>query len=78
MTHPAFTTTLSADELDVIQATADVWRSRGYGRTADNLLAIAGLAAPAQPPQQVLVPAPRLAPVTDLSTYRHLRHGGAA
>lgn len=50
MAHPAYSTTLSEDELDLIQATADAWRSRGYGRTADNLLTIAGLSAPIPQP----------------------------
>lgn len=76
MTQPAFSSTLSADELDVIQATSEVWRARGFGRTADNLLSIAGLAVPAQPPQHGSVSLP--AGVTDLSTYRLHRHGGAA
>ena len=67
MAYPAFGNTLSQDELDIIQATADVWRSRGYGATADNLLVVAGLATPAVQPS-VLPPN-----VYSLSTFRARR-----
>lgn len=72
MAQPAFSNTLSAlsqDELDIIQATADVWRSRGYGRTADNLLVVAGLTVPSP---RLSAPPPS-AGVTDLSVYRARR-----
>ncbi|WP_433520045.1 hypothetical protein ACQP2T_63635 (plasmid) [Nonomuraea sp. CA-143628] len=64
MTHAAFSNTLSESELDLIQATADVWRLRGYGQTADNLLAVAGLTLPTPEPS-VLPPN-----VYQLSAYR--------
>lgn len=50
MTQPAFSATLSPDELHAIEVTAAVWRQRGYARTADNLLIVAGLTAPAREP----------------------------
>ena len=50
MTQPAFNTTLSPDRLDYIWATANAWRQRGYAQEADNLLIVAGLAAPAPQP----------------------------
>lgn len=68
MTHAAFSNRLSQDELDIIQATADVWRLRGYGTTADNLLVVAGLAVP--------VPQPSASPpagVADFVSYRARR-----
>lgn len=64
MTHSVLSNTLTPDQLEVIQATAEVWRSRGYGQTADNLLLVAGLTPPAPKPS-------RLPPnVFRLSDYR--------
>jgi hypothetical protein len=50
MTHPVPVSTLSTDEIQLLQLTAEAWRARGYDQTADNLLLVAGLASPRREP----------------------------
>lgn len=55
MTQPAFNDTLAPDQQQILRLTAEVWRSRGYGQTADNLLLVAGLTRPEPAPPSNVV-----------------------
>lgn len=74
MTQPAANSTpLSAGEMELIQATAYVWRARGYARTADNLLLVAGLASTGARSTVTTQQATTGGNVFDLSAYRARR-----